>query len=261
MMAPVQRWTAQPCVAVGTRSSKIPSWWQQQNSIAFEFASSTTAPDLGNRRRDLHRGVSILSRHLMLALALAAVALSAGPARPVRASPYALKALRDIALVGENIRELQAAVQPAAEQGFSSTDQLSSLSSVLESGTGRLVTSLDSLSAAVNTYEAATPPSPPATEADLDDAAALVGMASKPASLKSLTEQASKLHQLVDEERQVHRCRRMPLPRTARTPHARARVLTLLCGCVPSAAASSHPRGAGVGHGLPHARCLRRDRP
>ena len=132
------------------------------------------------------------------ALCALGAALSTGPsasARPVRASPFALKALRDIALVGDQMRELQDAVRPAAELGYAplkSMSELTSFSSALEAGTSQLAASLASL-----TLD--TPP--PAAAAEGEDAAALD--ASKPQSLKELTEQASRLHQLVDEERQL----------------------------------------------------------
>ena len=40
-------------------------------------------------------------------------------AAPESTSSYALCALRDLALVSEQLRELQAVLQPAAEQGYS----------------------------------------------------------------------------------------------------------------------------------------------
>ena len=132
------------------------------------------------------------------ALCALGAALSTGPsasARPVRASPFALKALRDIALVGDQMRELQDAVRPAAELGYAplkSMSDLTSFSSALEAGSSQLAASLASL-----TLD--TPP--PAAAAEGEDAATLD--ASKPQSLKELTEQASRLHQLVDEERQL----------------------------------------------------------
>ena len=125
-----------------------------------------------------------------------AVQLSAQ--RPVRASPYALKALRDLALLTDQLSELRSAVQPAAEQGEYALSgrptELASLSSTLDVGTGKLSASLDSLANAMRSAP---------TEEKASGAEAEGGASGGPASLKSLTLEASRLHQLVDEERQL----------------------------------------------------------
>ena len=129
-----------------------------------------------------------------------AVQLSAQ--RPVRASPYALKALRDLALLTDQLSELRSAVQPAAEQGEYAlsrgpSSELASLSSTLDAGTGKLSASLDSLAKAMRAQ--------PTTEEKVGSAEVEggAGGAGGPASLKTLTLEASRLHQLVDEERQL----------------------------------------------------------
>ena len=128
-----------------------------------------------------------------------AVQLSAQ--RPVRASPYALKALRDLALLTDQLSELRSAVQPAAEQGEYAlsrgpSSELASLSSTLDAGTGKLSASLDSLAKAMR----AVPTEEKVGSAEAEGGA---GGAGGPASLKTLTLEASRLHQLVDEERQL----------------------------------------------------------
>ena len=129
-----------------------------------------------------------------------AVQLSAQ--RPVRASPYALKALRDLALLTDQLSELRSAVQPAAEQGEYAlsrgpSSELASLSSTLDAGTGKLSASLDSLAKAMR---AQPPTEEKVGSAEVEGGA---GGAGGPASLKTLTLEASRLHQLVDEERQL----------------------------------------------------------
>lgn len=156
----------------------------------------------------------------------AALAVQLPTPSPARASPYALRALRDMALVQEQLWELQAAVQPAAEQGYAlssaSAQELSALSSTIDQGTGALTRSVETLSVAVQKSalisSEAVPslPRPPAADAvaaaakndgdtgpassDSQDTAQLP---SAPISLKALTAQASRLHQTVEEERQL----------------------------------------------------------
>ena len=130
------------------------------------------------------------------------VALKLSARAPTRASPHALRALRDLALVGEQLRELRAAVLPAAEQSMlPSIDELSALSLSLESGTDQLSASVGALclSMQATAREASVETVPAATRSPGTEPT----MRGKPASLKDMRLQASRLHQLVDEERQV----------------------------------------------------------
>ena len=112
----------------------------------------------------MSRSASALARPGHLAAALVLLAATAPhvadgmrvapvPDARARASPQALRALRDIALVGEHLRELEAAVQPAAEFGaamvpLETAAELSELSSSFRSGTTALYDSLGALSTA-----------------------------------------------------------------------------------------------------------------
>jgi hypothetical protein len=168
------------------------------------------------------RSSRVAGRHavpllLLHASALFAVRLPATPGRastPVRASPYALRALRDIALVQEQLRELRGAVQPAAEQGCylssSLAQEIAGLSSSLGAGTGALSQSVDALSIAVGSASpVAAPPSPSSAESasalalTSGNSSAAVEAAGAPANLKTLTATASRLHQTVEEERRL----------------------------------------------------------
>ena len=121
------------------------------------------------------------------------------PARPVAASPYTLKTLRDLALVNDQLREAAAAVQPSAEAfalSDASVKELAALGASLQTSTSQLASSLGALSAAVK-GGAADAPRVALDPLVRDDEV------STPASLKSLTLQASRLHQQVAEERQL----------------------------------------------------------
>ena len=121
------------------------------------------------------------------------------PARPVAASPYTLKTLRDLALVNDQLREAAAAVQPAAAAfalSDASVKELAALGASLQTSTSQLASSLGALSAAVK-GGAADAPRVALDPLVRDDEV------STPASLKSLTLQASRLHQQVAEERQL----------------------------------------------------------
>ena len=125
-------------------------------------------------------------------------------AAPESTSSYALCALRDLALVSEQLRELQAVLQPAAEQGYSlqPANKLASLSTAIDAGRGALAESLGALSISVrkNKLIESSPSSSTAysSEQELQE---LVAPAST--TLKDLTAQAAKLHQTVAEERQM----------------------------------------------------------
>ena len=127
-----------------------------------------------------------------------------------------MRALRDLALVSDQLRELQAAVAPAAEQipsalSSATAHELASLSSTLEAGTGSLSDSLSALSVAVQKTALIE-----AEDEDASDAAAAAVAASKSgrlapggprpkraSDLKSLTGEASRLHATVEKARQL----------------------------------------------------------
>ena len=143
---------------------------------------------------------------MVLALVTAMVAPTPQVAR---ASPLALRSLRDLALVSAQLRELQGAVQPAAESSSSLPAQareLAALQTALDQGTSTLSTSLRALQLAVqksalNTAIEEDGGSGGATDDDAQEARGSGGSGSGGESLKSLVERASQLQQQVAEQR------------------------------------------------------------
>ena len=127
---------------------------------------------------------------LLYAVACATMSVNSG-APALRASPKALRALRDLGLVGERVRELQDAVRPAAEQGYASlpaqVGDLSTLQSILNNGAASLEEALSELSA---TLKSATSDDP------------LAPAPASPSSLKALCDEASSLHRKVKKQRE-----------------------------------------------------------
>jgi phage-related tail protein len=89
---------------------------------------------------------------LFFTTASAAVRVTVGANSALRASPLGLRALRDLGLVSQQLRELQELVQPAAEQGCKAPTQASeiaSLRAVLDGGIVSLTGSLGELTASI----------------------------------------------------------------------------------------------------------------
>ncbi|KOO29549.1 hypothetical protein Ctob_003478, partial [Chrysochromulina tobinii] len=133
---------------------------------------------------------------LFFTTASAAVRVTVGANSALRASPLGLRALRDLGLVSQQLRELQELVQPAAEQGCKAPTQASeiaSLRAVLDGGIVSLTGSLGELTASIEAASRSAPaPLPLATTSE----------AAAPASLKTLCEQASRLHRTVQKQRE-----------------------------------------------------------
>ena len=110
------------------------------------------------------------------------------PAVP-RASPLALRTLRDIAVVGARLGEMQQAVRPAAEYGTDAGDELRTLSSTLNASTAEMVSSLQALQLMVQKTRF--------------DSRLLQEPAQPAEGLKALRGQASTLHRQIDEQREL----------------------------------------------------------
>ena len=138
----------------------------------------------------------VLLLPLFITTASAAVRVTVGANSALRASPLGLRALRDLGLVSQQLRELQELVQPAAEQGCKAPTQASeiaSLRAVLDGGIVSLTGSLGELTASIEAASRSAPaPLPLATTSE----------AAAPASLKTLCEQASRLHRTVQKQRE-----------------------------------------------------------
>ena len=130
------------------------------------------------------------SRRVLLLLAASALAARAllVPAVP-RASPLALRTLRDIAVVGARLGEMQQAVRPAAEYGTDAGDELRTLSSTLNASTAEMVSSLQALQLMVQKTRF--------------DSRLLQEPAQPAEGLKALRGQASTLHRQIDEQREL----------------------------------------------------------
>ena len=130
------------------------------------------------------------SRCVLLLLAASALAARAllVPAVP-RASPLALRTLRDIAVVGARLGEMQQAVRPAAEYGTDAGDELRTLSSTLNASTAEMVSSLQALQLMVQKTRF--------------DSRLLQEPAQPAEGLKALRGQASTLHRQIDEQREL----------------------------------------------------------
>ena len=130
------------------------------------------------------------SRRVLLLLATSALAARAllVPAVP-RASPLALRTLRDIAVVGARLGEMQEAVRPAAEYGTDAGDELRTLSSTLNASTAEMVSSLQALQLMVQKTRF--------------DSRLLQEPAQPAEGLKALRGQASTLHRQIDEQREL----------------------------------------------------------
>ena len=130
------------------------------------------------------------SRRVLLLLAASALAARAllVPAVP-RASPLALRTLRDIAVVGARLGEMQQAVRPAAEYGTDAGDELWTLSSTLNASTAEMVSSLQALQLMVQKTRF--------------DSRLLQEPAQPAEGLKALRGQASTLHRQIDEQREL----------------------------------------------------------
>ena len=176
-------------------------------SLAGSFCAGGK-PSPRSPASDLHP-LSLVMRVLHIFQVLAGCICTASAVRtsaaPARASSYALCALRDLALVCEQLRELQAELQPAAEQGYmlQPAHELASLATAIDAGRGALSDSLGALSVFVR-KSALIDASLPSSTALTSERQGLQELSSPAStSLKALTSQATKLHQMVAEERQM----------------------------------------------------------
>lgn len=109
--------------------------------------------------------------------------------------PSALRVLRDLAVIGEQTRELQAAVRPVAENGYAEASNFGAIATALDGRAASIADSLKELTANMQDNTAAGAPEAKAASQLVDT--------DQPVTLLSLRQDASKLHRQVQEQRQV----------------------------------------------------------